>query len=70
MMAHTAPLLSAPARDDADDAALIAAALTRWPDMARYAATARVTRGYDAQRDEWRDAVTVTVFEKTMDNYK
>lgn len=48
----------------APDAALLDAVLARWPDMRRYADTARLETVYDAQRGGWREAVTVTVFEK------
>lgn len=47
-----------------DDQALISAAFAQWPDMARYADTARIETVYDARRDEWRACVTVTVWER------
>jgi hypothetical protein len=45
-----------------DNEKYIAAVFERWPDMLRYASTAHVSILYDAQREQWRRCVTVTIW--------
>lgn len=44
------------------EARYMEACFDRWPAMRCHADTAIIEQLYDAQRDAWRDCVTVTVF--------
>lgn len=58
MQAHMSEVKSAAFAD------LLERCFTRWPDMRRYADTARHETAYDVRRAEWREVVTVTIFDK------
>lgn len=58
MQQHNAQYMPLP-----DDDAFIERVFERWPDMRKYADTARVGMVYDYKAQQWRRHVTVTVYQ-------